>query len=265
MKGDRTDSTTRPRRRARHPVEWFLQEFGVRTGRSVRSNAPGTLTPADRTQGTSTEEGRRFLEASYGLRTGVNLLHAGSISEDHRADLLAAIFPQLVEETPDLRLVVAGDGPYLPEMRARLQGVPGIVFTGRPTPESLPLIYAGCDFLVFPSTADCASLVVLEAQSCGLPALVSPMGGSHALVRHGRTGWVLPARFPEEWCQGIRHACTVARRHPALHAAMRREARSWAVEDRGWARPFACEQAISSHPRRAGFRGSSRGAYTGNA
>jgi glycosyltransferase involved in cell wall biosynthesis len=96
------------------------------------------------------------------------------------------------------------------------------------------LSYSGADLLLFPGDTATFAMTVLEAQACGLPAMVADVGGPRDLVRHGRTGWVLPAASRADWADGIRRASTTVRRHPALHAAMRREARRRVVEDRDW-------------------------------
>lgn len=45
-----------------------------------------------------------------------------------------------------------------------------------------------CDFLFYPSFADPAPNVVLEAMACGLPILYQPYGGVHEVVHHNHAG-----------------------------------------------------------------------------
>jgi glycosyltransferase involved in cell wall biosynthesis len=72
---------------------------------------------------------------------------------------------------------------------------------GHRRPEELVALYAAADLLVLPSVStprfhEPWGLVVNEAFCQGLPALTSDAVGAAAgsLVRHGRSGWVVPQR-----------------------------------------------------------------------
>ena len=56
---------------------------------------------------------------------------------------------------------------------------------------------------VFPSTTDTLGQVVMEAQSSGLPVIVSDQGGPKEVVGHDRTGFVLSADDPDAWAEAI--------------------------------------------------------------
>ena len=49
---------------------------------------------------------------------------------------------------------------------------------------------ASADLFLFPSDTETAGNVVLEAQACGLPVLVSAKGGPREQMVAGRTGFV---------------------------------------------------------------------------
>jgi glycosyltransferase involved in cell wall biosynthesis len=53
--------------------------------------------------------------------------------------------------------------------------------------------YQRAEVFVFPTLEDGLGLVVLEAQACGLPVILTEEAGARECVRHGRTGWVVPA------------------------------------------------------------------------
>src|SRR5207245_7599939 len=66
-------------------------------------------------------------------------------------------------------------------------------FLGFVNQRQLPSVYAAADFLVLPSEYEPFGVVVNEAFSCGLPAIVSEACGSAGdLVRNGETGYVVP-------------------------------------------------------------------------
>jgi glycosyltransferase involved in cell wall biosynthesis len=98
---------------------------------------------------------------------------------------------------------VAGDGPYLEEMKKRLRGT-RVCFTGYLTGEALARLYATCDLFVFPSTTDTFGNVVLEAQASQLPVVVTDSGGPHENVIPGKTGMVIPAHDGPSLAAAIR-------------------------------------------------------------
>ena len=52
-------------------------------------------------------------------------------------------------------------------------------------------LYQSCDLFVLPTRADCYSLVALEAMACGLPVVITDMGGIGDIVADGETGVLL--------------------------------------------------------------------------
>lgn len=56
--------------------------------------------------------------------------------------------------------------------------------------------YQAADILVHATRADTSSLVTIEAMACGLPAVVTDVGGVPELVDDGTTGFVVPPRDP---------------------------------------------------------------------
>jgi glycosyltransferase involved in cell wall biosynthesis len=59
------------------------------------------------------------------------------------------------------------------------------------SPELVQL-YQQCDLFVLPTRADCYSLVALEAMACGLPTVISSLGGIPDIVVEGETGFLIP-------------------------------------------------------------------------
>lgn len=98
-------------------------------------------------------------------------------------------------------LVVVGDGEQLTEYIA-LAGALGIGervrFPGRIAHADVPATIQGFDVFVVPSVLDSESFGVaaVEAQACGVPVIVSDVGGLPEVVRAGETGFVVPPRDP---------------------------------------------------------------------
>jgi glycosyltransferase involved in cell wall biosynthesis len=109
-----------------------------------------------------------------------------------QATLLRA-FARVAAARPDVDLLLAGDGPLRGELEAlaRREGLDGRVkFLGvrSDVPELLP----AADVFALTSVSEAASLTLLEAMACGLPAVVTAVGGNPEVVRDGVEGLLVP-------------------------------------------------------------------------
>lgn len=102
---------------------------------------------------------------------------------------------------PDLRLVVAGDGPAMAELRA--VAPPNVEFVGQQHDEALVELMQTCRAAVFPSCDD-FGLVPVEVMACGRPVLAYAAGGALHTVKAGRTGEFFPTQTPEAIVQAVR-------------------------------------------------------------
>jgi phosphatidylinositol alpha 1,6-mannosyltransferase len=119
----------------------------------------------------------------------------------------------------NFRFRVVGHGADEAWLREHL---PRAEFPGVLRGEALARAYAGMDVFVFPSHTDTFGNVVLEALASGVPAVVTPDGGPKSLVREGATGFVAA---DADFSAAIERIVT----NPALHAAMRDQARAYAM------------------------------------
>jgi glycosyltransferase involved in cell wall biosynthesis len=91
-------------------------------------------------------------------------------------------------------VVLAGDGP----LRQELESLAGarVHVLGAVSPEELVALYECADIFCLPSASRAESLGVatLEAQACGVPAVVADAGsGTVEAIENGRTGLLVPA------------------------------------------------------------------------
>lgn len=173
----------------------------------------------------------RFFWEERGLRDGETaMLFVGRISKEKNLDTLVAATRRLAEWQTSVRPIFVGEGPYLAEMKRLL---PDAIFTGYLRGNDLAVAYASADFFVFPSTTDTFGNVVLEAQACGLPVVVSDVGGPRDLVEPGRDGFITRALDSAELAEAIRRLAD----DPALRARMGSAARA-KVEVRDWSEAF---------------------------
>src|SRR6185295_2146418 len=94
---------------------------------------------------------------------------------------------------------------------------------------ALAALYASADLLVFPSRTDTLGQVVLEAQACGLPVVVSNEGGPKEMIDDGRSGITVEGNDPARWAGVVESLLDDAarRRTMSLHAADR--AKRWSL------------------------------------
>jgi glycosyltransferase involved in cell wall biosynthesis len=199
--------------------EFTLRDLGVNEEKTA------TLTPCVDTGRFNPARRDESIWQALGVREPHRLLYCGRVSVEKNLDFLADAFERVCRGRRDAALVVAGDGPHLPAMRRRLDGLPAY-FAGARDDDTLSRLYASSDLLVFPSRTDTLGQVVLEAQASGLPAIVSTVGGPREIVEHDVTGLVLPADEPDAWRGAILQLLADEPRRQAMsRAAARRAAR----------------------------------------
>jgi glycosyltransferase involved in cell wall biosynthesis len=118
---------------------------------------------------------------------------AGRVVEIKGQRLMIDLLPTLLEKEPTLRLLIVGDGPDLPECRARAErlGVGHAVrFTGQR--RDMPEIIAAADMAVMPSLQDEGfGFTALEAAAGGKPVVAFAGGAIGEIVEDGRSGRVV--------------------------------------------------------------------------
>lgn len=156
------------------------------------------------------------------------ILYAGRISKEKGLSLLPQIAALLDEYCMPHRFVVCGEGPMDTGLR---RGLRDAVFTGVVDHAAMGEIMASADIFLFPSDTDTAGNVVLEAQACGLPVLVSTQGGPRENMLDGQTGFVCEAGSERAYCHRAADLLVNAGRRHSLSLAARKYAltRRWAA------------------------------------
>jgi glycosyltransferase involved in cell wall biosynthesis len=147
---------------------------------------------------------RMDLAERWGLRNRQIVLFFGGLKPRKNLETMLDVWTAVAPSHPDARLVVAGGGALLGDLRRRAErlGVSAsVVFTGY-VPEADKADYFNlADVFFFPSAMEGFGLAVGEAMSSGLPVVVSNRGSIPELVVDGEGGFVSdpadPARFAE--------------------------------------------------------------------
>jgi sugar transferase (PEP-CTERM/EpsH1 system associated) len=108
--------------------------------------------------------------------------------KDHQTLLKAAAM--LVESGIDVRVLLVGSGPE----REKLQNLASATLEGRVhfagDSDRVPEMLNAMDAFVLPSLGEGMSNTLLEAMACGLPVIVTNVGGNPEIIEDGRTGWL---------------------------------------------------------------------------
>ena len=122
------------------------------------------------------------------------VLAVGRMDEGYKGhDELLEVWPGLLCNHPEARLVIAGDGQHRArlESKARSLGLgPVVRFLGRVSEPQLEALYRGCAFFAMPSRGEGFGLVYAEAMRAGKACLAGP-GGPAEVVQHEVTGLIV--------------------------------------------------------------------------
>lgn len=155
------------------------------------------------------------------------VLYIGRVRRYKGVDWVIRAMPLVLERVPGARLVVVGDGPYLPALRgtaARLKLERAVEFAGfLPAAEKVRWLRESW-VLVQPSPKEGWGLTVVEAGACGTAVVAADSPGLRDSVRHDETGLLVP------WGDDARLADALARvlEDGALRLRLGTGGRAWA-------------------------------------
>lgn len=137
------------------------------------------------------------------------LLYLGSLGPHKNVSTLLRAFA-LARETGqlDIPLVIVGDarwGDQTLEVLMELGIREHVILTGRIPDADVPGMYSGATAFVFPSFYEGFGLPVLDAMTCGVPAIVSNGGALPEVV--GGAGICLPPDSIEAWAETLCLIC----------------------------------------------------------
>jgi glycosyltransferase involved in cell wall biosynthesis len=132
----------------------------------------------------------------------------GKLAHVKGLDLALEAFQRLREKM-EVRLFLVGEGEeraFL-ETDATKRGIlKDVVFWGGVSHVELPGILHASDVFFMPSLAEGLPNALLEAMACGLPTVVSSVGGIPEVVQDGVNGFLLKGRDPIHAAKQLEHA-----------------------------------------------------------
>ena len=102
------------------------------------------------------------------------LLSLSRVSYEKNIQAVIAALPDVLKENAAVKLVVAGDGPYLADLKEQAESLgitDSIIFTGMIPPNETALYYKAADFFISASTSETQGLTYLESIASGTPII----------------------------------------------------------------------------------------------
>jgi len=131
-------------------------------------------------------------------------------------------------------------------------GLGGTVrFHGRVSHDEVQGFYSRADVFLFPSYREAGGIVVVEAMSYGLPAIVCATGGPATSV-DDTSGIRIAALDPAQYAQGLARAMLTLAQDPALRLRLGRGARERAASVSLWPRRIEAMEALYDDAAAAG-------------
>ena len=142
----------------------------------------------------------------YAMDNEKIVLYMGRLVYEKGVQHLISAMPKILENYHDAKLIIAGKGGMLDELKAQAENMglaSKVYFTGYLNSKQVQKMYKCADVSVFPSTYEPFGIVALEAMLAGVPTVVSDVGGLNEIVEHGVDGMKSYAGNPNSLADSI--------------------------------------------------------------
>jgi glycosyltransferase involved in cell wall biosynthesis len=147
----------------------------------------------------------------------------GRIAREKDLPTLQQAFNIVHKEQKDTALLIVGGG-----VRGEVQPGEGVIITG--VQENVIPYLQAIDVFVLPSLTETTSLATMEAMSCALPVIVTPVGNIPDYVKHEWNGWFFARHDAEDLARKI----TYLLERPALRSSLGVNARLTVTQHFTW-------------------------------
>jgi 1,2-diacylglycerol 3-alpha-glucosyltransferase len=207
-------------------MQAVLARYGVRTASTV---LPTGLDLDEFSAG----DGEAF-RARHGIaRERPVLLTVSRLAREKQIDFLLRVASELVPRIPQLLLVIAGEGPDAPRLKALAQQLglgPNVLFLGNLDRGSALLdCYRAADLFVFASPTETQGLVLIEAMALGVPIVSTAVMGTATVLRGARSARIAPEDVPA-FADCVDELLKHPERRIAMAVAGPVDARAWGVD-----------------------------------
>jgi phosphatidylinositol alpha 1,6-mannosyltransferase len=173
----------------------------------------------------------KALRAQLSPEGEVVIGYVGRVAPEKQVERMSAL-----RDIPGIRLAIVGNGPGMPMVRKRLQGMP-VSYLGELHGADLAAAYASFDVFLHTGEEETFGQTVQEAHASGLPVVAPRAGGPIDLVSDGLNGFLYQPGNSAE----LRSTIELLARDPALRRRMG-EAGRRGVLGRDW--PTVCDELL---------------------
>jgi len=120
--------------------------------------------------------------------------------------VLLRAFAQIGDKEPELRLVLAGDGPLRPQLEdlATALGIGDKVeFLGQQGRSQVAKLLAGCEVFVLPSRSEPFGIAIIEALACKKAVVATAVGGIPEIIENGKNGILVEPDNPKALAEAL--------------------------------------------------------------
>lgn len=158
-----------------------------------------------------------------------------SLEEAYGIEYLIKAFHVLVKKhvNKNLKLLIIGDGPLklkLENLTKKLLINNLTSFIGNVPNDLVPVYLNKLSIYVSVSNFESFGVAAIEASSCGVPVVVSNVGGLPEIVKNNVTGFIVPPRSGEETAKAVERLIT----DPGLRDIMGIAGRKFVLENYEW-------------------------------
>jgi glycosyltransferase involved in cell wall biosynthesis len=194
---------------------------------------------------------------ALGIRTGE--FAVGTVTRLHDSkgnEYLVEAARLVVDQHPEARFFLAGEGPLRPSLEAQAQRLglgDRFVFVG--FVKDVATTLSAFDLSVFPSLWEGTPLTAFEALASARPIVATDADGLTDILEPDRTAWIVPKRDAPALAQGIVHAIEHPDERARLAANAGQAARSFDITAfvRKMERLYALLHDVSRPTRRRGI------------
>ena len=130
----------------------------------------------------------------------------------------------VAEEIPKVKFLIIGEGTLRSKLELRVSKLglaKKFIFTG--WKKDISRVLAILDLCVLPSLNESWGLILLQAQSAGVPIVATTVGGIPEVVLNGKTGILVPPKDPQKFAEAVIY---LLKDNPK-RLAMAKAAREW--------------------------------------
>lgn len=201
--------------------EW-LRTFGI----SAKGVIPNAINAEDFRGQASNRDFRRELGINQDT---LMLVFTGRLIPEKGIRVLLDVMSGVTQY--DVQLILAGEGPLRPLVEQ--SGLSNVHLVGRLDSSDVAALLLQGDLFVLPSRSEGFCTSLLEAAACGLPAIVTDVGGARELIPDERYGWIVNETVsnPQSFIDALSAYVTERCRHLVL---AERDISHWVEANYSW-------------------------------